>query len=143
MYAGVILHDIEKINELCVGSLGIASGYTVAGQLIGHLAMGVAMVEQAASELQIEGELSTLLSHMLLSHHGTPEFGSPRPPMFPEAEVLHQLDMLDSKLFEMFAALEGVEKGSFSDRIWALDNRQLYQHGHSAAASKDAAQEER
>lgn len=141
VYAGVILHDIEKINELIVGPLGIASGYSVAGQLVGHIAMGVAMVEQAASELQMEGELPTLLSHMLLSHHGTPEFGSPRPPMFPEAEVLHQLDVLDSKLFEMFAALDGVEKGGFSERVWALDNRQLYQHGHNAPSISGGAEE--
>ena len=64
--------------------------------------------------------------------------------MFPEAEVLHQLDVLDSKLFEMFAALDGVEKGGFSERVWALDNRQLYQHGHNAAlASDDTDEKER
>ena len=49
--------------------------------------------------------------------------------MFPEAEVLSSLDMLDSRMFEMFSALEGVEVGGFSERIWALDNRQLYKHG--------------
>jgi len=87
------------------------------------------MVEQAATELEIPRETSMLVSHMLLAHHGVPEFGSPRPPMFPEAEVLSSLDMLDSRMFEMFSALEGVEVGGFSERIWALDNRQLYKHG--------------
>ena len=70
-----------------------------------------------------------LLEHMLLSHHGQPEFGSPKLPMFPEAEVLSTLDRLDAQLFEMFTALDGVVKGGFSERQWALDNRQLYQHG--------------
>ena len=66
---------------------------------------------------------------MLLSHHGQPEFGSPKLPMFPEAEVLSVMDRLDAQLFEMFSALDGVMKGGFSERQWALDNRQLYQHG--------------
>ena len=131
VFAGVILHDIAKLDELLSGDLGIATGYSVRGQLLGHIPMGMCAVEQAAAELCIEGELPTLLSHMLLSHHGVPEYGSPRAPMFPEAEVLHELDVLDSRLFEMFSALEGVEKGGFSERVWALDNRQLYKHGRN------------
>ena len=129
LYTGVMLHDIAKIYELETGELGLASGYTAEGQLLGHINMGMSMVEQAAMELDIPRETSMLVSHMLLSHHGVPEFGSPRPPMFPEAEVLNALDMLDSRMFEMFSALEGVEVGGFSERIWALDNRQLYKHG--------------
>ena len=72
-----------------------------------------------------------LVEHMLLSHHGQAEFGSPRFPMFPEAEVLSELDLLDSRLYEMFSALDGVMVGGFSERQWALDNRQLYRHGHN------------
>ena len=70
-----------------------------------------------------------LSQHMLPSHHCQPEFGAPKRPMFPEAEVLSTLDRLDAQLFEMFTALDGVLKGGFSERQWALDNRQLYQHG--------------
>lgn len=77
-----------------------------------------------------------LLEHMLLSHHGQPEFGSPKFPMFPEAEVLSECDLLDSRLFEMFDALSTVSKGGFSDRLWALDNRQLYQHGRKGSGEK-------
>ena len=92
--------------------------------------MGMAMVERAAAELMTSEQTTMLLQHMLLAHHGVPEFGSPRPPMFPEAELVSQIDVLDSKLFEMFDALASVPVGGFSERQWALDNRQLYKHGH-------------
>ena len=127
--AGAILHDIGKLGELATGKLGIATAYTPEGQLLGHINMGMAEVRAAAELLQVPEQTSVLLQHMLLSHHGQPEFGSPKLPMFPEAEVLSTLDRLDAQLFEMFAALEGVQAGGFSERQWALDNRQLYQHG--------------
>jgi len=130
VYAGVILHDMAKLKELDIGPLGLSNSYTVAGQLMGHISLGIAMIQSAADLLDIPEELCMLIQHMLLSHHGLAEYGSPKPPMFPEAEVLSQLDTLDSKLFEMFDALAGVPAHSFSERIWALDNRQLYQHHH-------------
>ena len=129
VYAGVILHDIAKLTELTVGELGIASGYSVSGQLIGHIALGVAMVERVSAELMIPEEITRLVQHMLLSHHGQPEYGSPKPPMFPEAEVVSLLDLLDAKLFTMYDALENTPVGEFTERIWSLDNRQLYRHG--------------
>lgn len=131
VYAGIILHDIAKTQELTVGNIGLASAYSAKGQLLGHINMGVAMVERAAAELMTNEHTTMLLEHMLLAHHGVPEFGSPRPPMFPEAELVSQLDVLDSKLFEMFDALANVPEGGFSERQWALDNRQLYKHGHA------------
>lgn len=130
VYAGVILHDIAKTEELTVGELGIATGYSMRGQLMGHINMGVSMVEQAAAELQIPEELTTLVSHILLAHHGQPDYGSPRFPMFPEAEIVSEIDMLDARMFEMFDALAGVEIGGFTERQWSMDNRQLYRHGH-------------
>lgn len=130
VYCGVILHDVAKTEELNVGELGVATGYSTRGQLIGHISMGVSMVEQAAAELQIPEELTTLVSHILLSHHGQADFGSPKPPMFPEAEIVSDIDMLDARLFEMYDALGAVGVGEFTDRQWAMDNRQLYRHGH-------------
>ena len=127
--AGAILHDLGKLTELDTGKLGVASAYTAEGQLLGHINIGMAEVRAAAELLQVPEETAVLIEHMLLSHHGQPEFGSPKLPMFPEAEVLSTLDRLDAQLFEMFAALDGVVKGGFSERQWALDNRQLYQHG--------------
>ena len=127
--AGAILHDLGKLTELDTGKLGVASAYTAEGQLLGHINIGMAEVRAAAELLQVPEETAVLIEHMLLSHHGQPEFGSPKLPMFPEAEVLSTLDRLDAQLFEMFTALDGVVKGGFSERQWALDNRQLYQHG--------------
>ncbi len=130
IYAGAILHDIGKLEELDTGALGLAGTYTARGQLVGHISIGISEVSAACELLGVPAETAMLLEHMLLSHHGQAEFGSPKPPMFPEAEVLAELDLLDSKMYEMFDALDGVSFGAFSERQWALDNRQLYRHGH-------------
>lgn len=126
LFAGAILHDIGKLRELDADTLGIAGAYTTEGQLLGHINVGMAMVAAAAEITMIEPKTAMLLEHMILSHHGKPEFGSPRLPMFPEAEVLSVCDLLDSKMYEMDAALDGVSKDGFSERQWALDNRQLF-----------------
>ena len=126
IYAGAILHDIGKLDELEAGPLGLAGAYTPAGQLLGHIHIGASKVAAACEMLGVAEETSLLLQHMLLSHHGQPEFGSPRYPMFPEAEVLSELDLLDSRLYEMFTAIDSVQPGAFTERQWALDSRQLY-----------------
>lgn len=129
--AGIILHDIAKLDELNVGEIGLAIGYSAQGQLLGHISMGAAIISEAAKELDISEKTSMLLMHIMLSHHGVPEFGSPRMPMFPEAEIVSEVDHLDAKLFTMYSTLDGVETGDFSERVWSLDNRQLYNHGLS------------
>jgi 3'-5' exoribonuclease len=130
VYAGVILHDIAKCAELTVTELGLATSYSTTGQLIGHINIGVALVERAAAELMIDHDTAELVQHILLSHHGVPEHGSPRSPMFPEADLVSQIDLIDSRLFEMYDALSETNVGEFSERQWALDNIQLYKHGH-------------
>ncbi len=130
VYSGMILHDIGKLKELDTGELGIASGYTALGQLVGHISIGISDVAAACELLGVPEETAMLVEHMLLAHHGQAEFGSPKLPMFPEAEVLAEIDLLDSKMYEMFDALSGVSVGAFSERQWALDNRQIYCHGH-------------
>ncbi len=137
VYAGAILHDIGKLAELDTGALGLAGAYTAPGQLLGHISIGTSQVLATAELLGVAEETAMLVAHMLLSHHGQPDFGSPRYPMFPEAEVLAELDLLDSRMYEMFSALEGVAKGGFTERQWALDNRQLYQHQHNAPKSRE------
>ena len=129
VYAGIMLHDVAKVEELTVGELGLANGYSMPGQLLGHIAMGVGMLARAAAELMVDEKQTVLLQHILLSHHDTPEHGSPKAPMFPEAEIVSQIDLLDSRLYEMYDALSSVAEGEFSERQWALDNRQLYKHG--------------
>lgn len=124
--AGVILHDMEKINEIESNELGISTGYSFEGKMLGHLVQGVRTIDRLAGELDIPREKAVMLEHMMISHHYEPEFGSPKKPLFPEAEMLHYLDMIDAKMFDMQEALEKTEPGCFSDRVWTLDNRTLY-----------------
>ena len=90
------LHDIAKLDELQVEETGIAGGYTTQGELIGHLVMGAMMVRDAAKELGLPDETAILVEHMLISHHGIPEYGCAVRPMVLEAEVLSTLDNLDA-----------------------------------------------
>ncbi len=131
LLAGTILHDIAKTEEFDVAETGIASGYTAEGTLIGHLVRGAMIVEKKAEQLGTDKETVMLLEHMLLSHHGEPEFGAAVRPMFLEAEILSSLDMLDARIYEMQSATAGVAKGDFSARQWALDNRKFYNHGRT------------
>ncbi|MCR5482122.1 MAG: HD domain-containing protein [Clostridia bacterium] len=124
--AGVILHDIEKLNEIESNEMGISPGYSFEGNMLGHLVQGVKTVEKLGEELGFSREKTIMLEHMILTHHYEPEFGSPKRPMFPEAEVLHYLDILDARLFDMQEALSGVEPGAFSEKVWTLDNRRIY-----------------
>ena len=124
--AGVILHDIEKLNEILSNEYGISPGYAFEGQMLGHIIQGIKLLDRLTAELNFPREKALMLEHMILSHHYEPEFGSPKKPLFPEAEVLHYLDVLDARMFDMEDALNGVEPGEFSDRIWTLDNRRIY-----------------
>ncbi len=128
LISGAILHDISKLEEFSVGELGIAEGYTIEGNLLGHLAMGAAKVDQYAKQLNIGRKTSVLLQHMILSHHGEPEFGAAIRPMFIEAEILSELDLLDSRIYEMREAVSSVKPDEFSGRMWALNDRKLYNH---------------
>lgn len=124
--AGVILHDMEKINEIESNELGISTGYSFEGKMLGHLIQGVKTIDRLASQFGVSKEKAVMLEHMILSHHYEPEFGSPKKPLFPEAEMLHYLDMIDAKMFDMQEAVEKTEPGHFSDRVWTLDNRTIY-----------------
>ena len=124
--AGVILHDMEKLNEIESEEDGIATGYSFEGQMLGHIIQGVKSLDKLTMELDFPREKAIMLEHMILSHHYEPEFGSPKKPLFPEAEVLHYLDILDARMFDMQAALDSTEPGNFSDRVWTLDNRKIY-----------------
>ena len=128
LISGAILHDIAKTVEFDVKETGIASGYTVEGNLIGHLVMGAMMVKEAGQKLSIDKEKSMLLQHMIISHHGEPEFGAAVRPLFLEAELLSQLDSMDAKVYEIMDAVSGIEKGEFTNRLWALDDRKFYKY---------------
>ncbi|MCL2300240.1 MAG: HD domain-containing protein [Firmicutes bacterium] len=126
LFAGVILHDIDKTNEYEVPATGLATGYTLKGNLVGHLVGGAVYIEQKAKEFGLPQETLLLLQHMLISHHGEPEFGAAMRPMFLEAELLSELDLMDARVNEIATAMQGVQPGEFSNKIWALDNRKFY-----------------
>ena len=114
LQAGVFLHDIGKTRELSCTS---GFNYTDEGQLLGHLMIGVEMLTEKihrVTELTQEPfpqELEWRLKHMILSHHGSYEFGSPRLPMTPEAMILHVIDNLDAKLHEFTRAIQDDPNG--------------------------------
>jgi 3'-5' exoribonuclease len=99
LVAGAILHDIGKLDEL---SYALATEYTVEGNLVGHMAIGVGMLRAAASEIPgFPHELLLELTHLILSHHGSRELGSPVDPMTVEAFILAACDDLDAKLHQI------------------------------------------
>lgn len=123
LYAGVILHDMGKVMEL---SGPISTVYTIEGNLLGHITIMINEIGKAAEELGISGEEVLILQHLVLSHHGKAEWGSPKPPLIKEAEILHYIDNLDAKMNMLDRALERVKPGEFTERIFALDNRSFY-----------------
>lgn len=123
LYAGVILHDLGKVIEL---SGPISTTYTLEGNLIGHISIVVEEVSKMADELGIEGEEVVILKHVLLSHHGKGEWGSPKPPLVREAEILHQIDLMDATMNMMDKALRHTKPGEFTERVFGLDNRSFY-----------------
>jgi len=125
---GVILHDVGKIYEL---SWETGFDYTLEGQLLGHIQIGASMVEKTIDSLpNFPPRLKTLVLHMILSHHGKLEFGSPKLPMIPEAIMLNFLDDLDAKMQTIATEFQRAErqgKGAdeMTDKIWALDQRTM------------------
>ena len=125
---GVILHDIGKIRELAWES---GFEYTLEGTLLGHIQIGSSMIEKTIDSLpNFPPRLKTLVLHMILSHHGKLEFGSPKLPMIPEALMLNFLDDMDAKMQTLAtefqrAARQGKGPNEMTDKIWALDQRPM------------------
>ena len=132
LFAGAILHDIGKIKEFVYDSeTGIVSDYTREGELIGHLVMGSQEVALAEQKLLLAGEeidhkMVVNLQHLILSHHGKLEYGSPKLPSMPEADILSKMDSLDCYQ-EMFTTVisEIPDDQEFSSRQYALDGRKI------------------
>ena len=104
LLTGAFLHDIGKVHEL---SFARSFTYTTRGQLLGHMIIELEMLHEKIAQIPgFPGEYKTLLEHLIISHHGKYEFGSPKMPMFPEALMLHYLDDLDSKMESMRAHFE-------------------------------------
>jgi 3'-5' exoribonuclease len=104
LLTGAFLHDIGKIHEL---TFARSFTYTTRGQLLGHMIIELEMLQQKIAQVPgFPPEYKTLIEHLIISHHGKYEFGSPKLPMFPEALMLHYLDDLDSKMESMRAHFE-------------------------------------
>lgn len=126
LFGGVILHDIGKITEL---SSAMLTEYTVEGKLLGHISIMDGILSEITKELNVQDtEEAKILRHMVLSHHGQYEYGSPVLPMTLEAEVLTYIDNMDSKINVLDKALEETQVGEFSQKLFALENRCFYKH---------------
>jgi len=93
--------------------------------------MGIKTIDKIAEEKALDQEVSMMMQHMILSHHYEPEFGSPKKPMFLEAELLHHIDIIDARVYDFEEETEKLEAGGFSDPIWTLDRRRLYRSKYS------------
>ncbi len=113
LVAGALLHDIGKVYEY---EIKVLPEYTASGRLVGHIVLGSEMVGNAIDTIRQQGDsfpshLEMMLKHMILSHHGSLEYGSPVKPLFPEALLLHMADNLDAKLFVFVNKIEEDEGG--------------------------------
>lgn len=127
LLAGTFAHDLQKETEFVFSDLGLVTDYSMKGQLLGHLVMGAEEIAEVCKDLQINEEKTVLLQHMVLSHHGEPEFGAAVKPMCAESELLSYIDMIDSRMEIYRENLEGMEPGEFSNRIFSLEKR-IYRH---------------
>ena len=127
LLTGTLLHDFAKEREFVFSDLGIVTEYSTAGQLLGHLVMGAQEVADVARELAIAEEKSLLLQHLLLSHHGEPDFGAAVRPMCAEAELLSLIDAVDSRMEIYRETYDTMEPDTFSPRIFALEKK-VFRH---------------
>lgn len=127
LLAGTLLHDFGKEEEFVFSSVGLAADYSVAGNLLGHLYIGARNTAEVCKELNIPEEKSMLLQHMILSHHGEPEYGAAVRPKCAESELLSMIDLIDSKMEIFTKACEATPEGSFSQKVPAID-RMVYHH---------------
>lgn len=125
MFAGILLHDLAK----CLEFTGFENtAYTLKGNLIGHIVLIDEEISKAVIDLEIDenSEDVLILRHVVLSHHGQLEYGSPVRPLIMEAEMIHQIDMMDATMMMIQTATNLVSPGESTARIWPLENRNFY-----------------
>lgn len=123
LVAGALLHDIGKTIEY---DYLVAPSVTTEGKLIGHIPVMYAEFKKIVDNLNIKSEVPLLLEHMILSHHGKLEFGSPVMPATREALLLSEIDMMDSRMMVLDKALADVKPGEFTPRLWPMDDTVFY-----------------
>lgn len=123
LYSGIILHDMEKINEIS----GVDGEYTSEGLLVGHLVMGTVNIDRVATLLGYQDtEEVLMLKHIILSHHGQLIYGAAKKPQTGEALLLWYLDTIDSKFRVLGEQLELVKPGNFTQSVSVLDKGRFY-----------------
>lgn len=123
LVGAALLHDIGKTREL---SGPIATQYTTEGKLIGHISLVASEIQAVSKELNITSEVPTLLTHIVLAHHGKLEFGSPVLPATKEALLLSMIDDMDAKMKMLDKALDPIKDGEFTPRLWAINETSFY-----------------
>ena len=126
LLGGIILHDLGKIDEL---TSSVVTEYSTEGKLLGHISIMDARLFETGKVLGLEDtEELMLLRHMVLSHHGQYEYGSPVRPETLEAEMLNLIDNIDARVNTIEKALSEVEEGKFTPKLFSLDSRSFYKH---------------
>ena len=124
VYGGIMIHDLGKLVELS-GPKG--TEYTKKGNLLGHIPIGYSIIHSIATSMGFEESEEVLaLEHILLSHHGYLEYGSPKEPLIAEAMLVYLLDYADSRLAALEKEITVTEKGSYTSQITALDRKSFY-----------------
>ncbi len=127
LITGTLLHDLAKEREFAFSNIGMATGYTVEGELLGHIVMGAQEAAEVCRELDVPEHKSVLLQHLILSHHGNPEYGAAVVPMCAEAELLALIDRVDSRMEIYSEILPTLDPNTFSARIFALEKK-IFRH---------------
>lgn len=127
LIAGAFLHDFGKEPEMERSELGLVTNYSVPGVLLGHLYMGAREVAQLAAEQGMSEEKTMLLQHLILSHHGKPEYGAAVEPQCAESELLSIIDLMDSRMEIYAETLAVTQPGSFSGKNFGL-GKAVYRH---------------
>lgn len=124
LLAGALVHDVGKTAEM---SGPVTTEYTLEGRLEGHISLANGWLSEVAEKTGLaHTEEAVLLHHMILSHHGHYEFGSPVLPMVQEAEVLYLIDNMDARLNTLRQALAETKPGQWTQKLFSMDNRQFY-----------------
>lgn len=124
LISATLIHDVGKTAEM---SGAVTTEYTLEGRLEGHISLANGWLNQVAEKLHLEDQQETVfLHHMILSHHGHYEFGSPVLPMLQEAEALSLIDNLDARMNTLKQALDATKPDAWTSKLFALENRQFY-----------------
>lgn len=124
LISGILMHDVSKVDEFVSP---VVVEYSTIGKLLGHISMAQARVYEVAKELDVvDTEQIMLLRHLILSHHGEYEFGSPVKPMILEAELLNFIDNISARVYMFDKNSSTIEPGEFSSRVFSLEGRSIY-----------------